>query len=111
VDELWHREGSGLREGFLIHAVEVINDFLEVVDVVGSLDFGEFGIILNLYQKEAVKAKADKLSTLLKKSPFIIDGTEYPVQSSSGFYEILAKASPDQMILAASEAARNNSGK
>ena len=106
VDELWHKEGLGLRDGFLLHAVEIINNFLEEVDVVGALDYGEFGVILNLYQMEAVKTKADDLTNLLEKSPFVVEENEYAVQSCWGFYEILANAAPDQMILAASEEAR-----
>jgi GGDEF domain-containing protein len=44
VDNLWHKSGSALRDGFLVHAANVIKSCLEEVDVIGALDNGEFGI-------------------------------------------------------------------
>jgi GGDEF domain-containing protein len=109
VDNLWQKSGSALRDGFLIHAANVIKSCLEEVDVVGALDNGEIGVIFNLYQEEAVIAQANVLTNLLKNSPLMIDDVEYPISIIWGSYEILAQADPAQMILTASENARNQS--
>ena len=106
LDALWQKNGAGLRDGYLLHAAGVIRSCFEEVDVVGALDHGEFGVVLNLYQGEAVAAKETGMLGLLAKSPFVVDETEYPIKAVSGVYEILAQADPAQMILAASENAR-----
>ncbi len=107
IDDLWQKNGAGLRDGFLLHVASVIRNFFEQVDVVGALDHGEFGVVLNLYQEEAVEAMANELMGLLSRSPFVVSEVEYPVEVIWGFHEILAQADSAQMILAASESARN----
>jgi GGDEF domain-containing protein len=107
IDDLWLDDGPGLRDGFMIHAAAVIRSCLEEVDVVGALDNGEFGIILNLYQEEAVTQKAQELIELLIRSPFEVGENEHRINPIWGAQEIFADSSPDQIILAANSDARN----
>ncbi len=106
LDDLWRREGAGLRDGFLVHTAGIMRSCLDEVDVVGALDHGEFGVILNLYQEEAVVAKATAIEALLSKTPFVMPEKEYPIAAVWGIQEIVANGRPDHLILAASEKAR-----
>ncbi|MBT7954484.1 MAG: GGDEF domain-containing protein [Rhodospirillaceae bacterium] len=108
LDELWLRNGAGLRDAFLIHAAGVIRSCLDEVDVVGALDHGEFGVILNLYQEEAVKTKVAAIDELMSKTPFVMAEEEYPITAVWGIQEIVAPGQPDHLVLAASEKARSS---
>ena len=74
----------------------------------GALDYGEFGVILNLYQEEAVTAKAVAMNELLSNMPFVMAEQVYPIATAWGIKEIMANGQPDQLILAASEKARSS---
>jgi hypothetical protein len=76
--------------------------------VVGTLDYGEFRGILNLYQEEAVTAKAVAMNELLSNMPFAMAEQEYPIAAVWGIKEIIANGQPDQLVLAASEKARSS---
>tara|TARA_B100000315_G_scaffold260274_1_gene320508 strand:+ start:12774 stop:13544 length:771 start_codon:yes stop_codon:yes gene_type:complete len=108
LDDLWQRDGAGLRDGYLVHTAGVIRSCLDEVDVVGALDHGEFGVILNLYQEEAVTTKAEAMNELMRKIPFVMAEEEYPITAVWGMLEIVANGQPDQLLLAASEKARSS---
>ena len=106
VDDLWEKNGARVRDDFLIHTANMIRSCIEDVDVIGALDHGEFGVIFNLYQEDAVIAKGNALVRLLSTSPFVFDGVECPVNLIWGFSQISVETDPDQMISIASDNAR-----
>ena len=97
-----------MRDSNLIHAAGVIRSCLNEVDVFGALDYGEFGVILNLYQEEEVTAKSVAMNELLSNTSFVMAEQGYPIAIVWGIKGIMANGQPDQLILTASEKARSS---
>ncbi|HJO86047.1 MAG TPA: hypothetical protein QF359_03710 [Rhodospirillales bacterium] len=82
-----------MRDSNLIHAAGVIRSCLNEVDVFGALDYGEFGVILNFYQEEAVTAKVVAMNELLSHTSFVMAEQGYPIAIVWGSKELWQMAS------------------
>src|SRR5690606_31357294 len=96
----WINDVYGHQAGdrVLAHVGAILQANVRSSDIVGRLGGDEFAVILVQADKEAARAKAERLEAIIATTPIEIDGTIILLTASAGAEEITSRADLESQL-------------